>query len=50
MQAAVGLDRGGDPEADRDSDMAACGRLVADRARPTAAQLADENVDLWSLG
>jgi 3-phenylpropionate/trans-cinnamate dioxygenase ferredoxin reductase subunit len=50
LEAAVGLDRGGDPEADRDSDMAACGRLVADRARPTATQLADENVDLWSLG
>ena len=29
--------------------MAACARLVAQRARPTPAQLADENVDLWSL-
>jgi 3-phenylpropionate/trans-cinnamate dioxygenase ferredoxin reductase subunit len=50
LQAAVGLDRGGDPEVDEDSEMAACARLVAQRARPTAAQLADEAVDLWSLG
>jgi 3-phenylpropionate/trans-cinnamate dioxygenase ferredoxin reductase subunit len=49
LQAAVGLDRGGDPEADRDSDMAACGRLVANRASPARAQLEDEHVDLWSL-
>jgi 3-phenylpropionate/trans-cinnamate dioxygenase ferredoxin reductase component len=49
LQAAVGLDRGGDPEADRDSEMAACARLVADQARPAAARLADEHVDLWSL-
>jgi 3-phenylpropionate/trans-cinnamate dioxygenase ferredoxin reductase subunit len=49
LQAAVGLDRGGDPEADRDSEMAACGRLVANRASPTRAQLEDEHVDLWSL-
>ena len=49
VQAAVGVDRGGDPEADSDSEMAACARLVAVRARPTASQLADERVDLWSL-
>jgi 3-phenylpropionate/trans-cinnamate dioxygenase ferredoxin reductase subunit len=49
LQAAVGLDRGGDPEADRDSEMAACGRLVANRASPARAQLEDEHVDLWSL-
>ena len=47
--AAVGLDRGGDPELDKDSEMAACARLVAQRATPAPAQLADENVDLWSL-
>ena len=29
VQAAVGLDRGGDPELDPDSEMAACVRLVA---------------------
>ena len=49
MQAAVGLDRGGDPELDTDSEMAASARLVALRARPAAGQLADEDVDLWSL-
>jgi 3-phenylpropionate/trans-cinnamate dioxygenase ferredoxin reductase subunit len=47
--AAAGLDRGGDPELDEDSEMAACARLVAQRARPAAAQLADECFDLWSL-
>ena len=49
LQAAVGLDRGDDPEADPDSEMAACARLVAMRALPAGAQLADERVDLWSL-
>jgi 3-phenylpropionate/trans-cinnamate dioxygenase ferredoxin reductase component len=49
VQAAVGLDRGGDPEADTDSEMAACARLVGMRARPAAGRLADERVDLWSL-
>ena len=49
LQAAVGLDRGGDPEAESDSEMAACAQLVAARARPAPAQLADERVDLWSL-
>jgi 3-phenylpropionate/trans-cinnamate dioxygenase ferredoxin reductase subunit len=49
LQATVGLDRGGDPEADRDSEMAACARLVADRARPAPARLADEHSDLWAL-
>jgi 3-phenylpropionate/trans-cinnamate dioxygenase ferredoxin reductase subunit len=48
--AAVGLDRGGDPELDTDSEMAACARLVATRARPAPGQLMDERVDLWSLG
>ena len=49
LQAAVGLDRGGDPEADLDSEMAACARLVAQRVRPAPGRLADEHVDLWSL-
>ncbi len=49
LLAAVGLDRGGDPELDEDGEMAACARLVAQRARPNAAELADEGVDLWSL-
>jgi 3-phenylpropionate/trans-cinnamate dioxygenase ferredoxin reductase component len=49
VRAAVGLDRGGDPELDSDSEMAACVRLVGNRARPTPGQLADDRVDLWSL-
>ncbi len=49
VQAAVGLDRGGDPELDHDGEMAACSRLVARRARPPRGQLTDERTDLWSL-
>jgi 3-phenylpropionate/trans-cinnamate dioxygenase ferredoxin reductase subunit len=49
VQAAVGLDRGGDPELDLGSEMAAGARLAARRARPGRAALADEQVDLWSL-
>jgi 3-phenylpropionate/trans-cinnamate dioxygenase ferredoxin reductase subunit len=50
VRAAVGLDRGGDPELDHQSEMAAAARLVADQAQPSAGLLADEHVDLWSLG
>ena len=49
VRAAVGLDRGGDPELDADSEMAASSRLVSARARPAPAVLADERTDLWSL-
>jgi 3-phenylpropionate/trans-cinnamate dioxygenase ferredoxin reductase component len=49
VRAAVGLDRGGDPELDHDGEMAACARLVAERARAAPAVLADERTDLWSL-
>ena len=49
VRAAVGLDRGGDPELDQDSEMAAADRLVAVRARPDRDQLTDERTDLWSL-
>ncbi len=49
VQAAVGLDRGGDPELDHDGEMAASARLVALRAHPDRDLLADERVDLWSL-
>jgi 3-phenylpropionate/trans-cinnamate dioxygenase ferredoxin reductase component len=47
--AAVGLNRGGDPELDTDSEMAACAQLVGGRARPSPEALEDEGVDLWSL-
>jgi 3-phenylpropionate/trans-cinnamate dioxygenase ferredoxin reductase subunit len=49
VQAAVGLDRGGDPELDLGGEMAACACLVAARARPAPAVLADDRTDLWSL-
>jgi 3-phenylpropionate/trans-cinnamate dioxygenase ferredoxin reductase component len=49
LLAAVGLNRGGDPEFDTDSEMAASAGLVAARATPAPGQLADERVDLWSL-
>jgi 3-phenylpropionate/trans-cinnamate dioxygenase ferredoxin reductase subunit len=49
VRAAVGLDRGGDPELDTDGEMAACDRLVATQARPAPAVLSDEKTDLWSL-
>ena len=45
----VGLVFFNDPEADPDSEMAACARLVAQELRPDPGQLADEHVDLWSL-
>jgi 3-phenylpropionate/trans-cinnamate dioxygenase ferredoxin reductase subunit len=48
VRAAVGLDRGGDPELE-DGEMAACARLVAARARPAPAVLADDRTDLWPL-
>jgi 3-phenylpropionate/trans-cinnamate dioxygenase ferredoxin reductase subunit len=49
VAAAVGLNRGDDPELDEDSEMAAAARLVGLRARADADVLADEDVDLWSL-
>jgi 3-phenylpropionate/trans-cinnamate dioxygenase ferredoxin reductase subunit len=49
VRAAVGLDRGGDPELDTDGEMAACARLVATQARPAPAVLSDERTDLWAL-
>jgi 3-phenylpropionate/trans-cinnamate dioxygenase ferredoxin reductase component len=49
IDAAVGLDRGGDPELDEDGEMAACAQLVARRTRASPAELADEGVNLWSL-
>ena len=49
VQAAVGFDRGGDPELEQDSEMAACSHLVARRARPGGERLSDERVALSSL-
>jgi 3-phenylpropionate/trans-cinnamate dioxygenase ferredoxin reductase subunit len=49
VRAAVGLDRGDDPELDLDGEMAACACLVSVRARTSPAVLADDRTDLWSL-
>ena len=49
VKAAVGLDRGGDPELDLDGEMAAAARLVATRARPARSALADDRTDLWTV-
>jgi 3-phenylpropionate/trans-cinnamate dioxygenase ferredoxin reductase component len=49
VRAAVGFDRGGDPEWEPDSEMAASARMVASRARPGRSVLTDEGADLRSL-
>jgi 3-phenylpropionate/trans-cinnamate dioxygenase ferredoxin reductase subunit len=49
LRAAVGLDRGGDPELDLQGEMAAAARLVARQSRPDPRALADEDVDLDGL-
>jgi 3-phenylpropionate/trans-cinnamate dioxygenase ferredoxin reductase subunit len=49
LRAAVGLDRGGDPELEPQSELAACASLVARRASLPPDLLADEGVELQSL-
>ena len=49
VRAAIGFDRGGDPEWEHDSEMAACARLVARRASPDRGVLVDDHADLRSL-
>jgi 3-phenylpropionate/trans-cinnamate dioxygenase ferredoxin reductase component len=49
LKAAVGLNRGGDPELEPDSEMAMAGRLVGSQARPYPDGLADETRDLALL-
>ena len=46
LRAAVGLNRGDDPELDEHGEMAAAGRLIAKQARPDQRALADEDGDL----
>jgi 3-phenylpropionate/trans-cinnamate dioxygenase ferredoxin reductase subunit len=46
VRAAVGLDRGGDPEAEPDSELAACAKLIRDRTAVDAGALADEDTDI----
>jgi 3-phenylpropionate/trans-cinnamate dioxygenase ferredoxin reductase subunit len=49
VRAAMGLDRGGDPEAEGDSELKAAADLIRGRAIVDPAALADEGVDLRSL-
>jgi 3-phenylpropionate/trans-cinnamate dioxygenase ferredoxin reductase subunit len=49
LRAAVGLGRGGDPEAESGSELAACRRLIESRAAVDISALSDEKVDLWEL-
>jgi 3-phenylpropionate/trans-cinnamate dioxygenase ferredoxin reductase subunit len=49
MRAAVGVDRGGDPEDSRDSELKSAARLIRRRARIDPARLADEGTDLRQL-
>jgi 3-phenylpropionate/trans-cinnamate dioxygenase ferredoxin reductase subunit len=49
IQAVFGLNRGGDPEIEADSELRACQDLIRARVPVTDADLADEQVDLRSL-
>jgi 3-phenylpropionate/trans-cinnamate dioxygenase ferredoxin reductase component len=49
VRAAVGFDRGGDPELEERSEMAHAARLIARGARPSPTALADEDSDLALL-
>jgi 3-phenylpropionate/trans-cinnamate dioxygenase ferredoxin reductase subunit len=49
LRAAVGLNRGGDPELDDHDELAAAGRLIAKQARPDPRALADEGSNLEHL-
>jgi len=49
MKAALGLNRGGDPEVDADGELRACQRLIRARTALSEATLADDQVDLGSL-
>ena len=50
LQAAFGLNRGGDPELEPDAELRVCQHLIRARIRLSEAALADERVDLRSLG
>jgi 3-phenylpropionate/trans-cinnamate dioxygenase ferredoxin reductase subunit len=48
LKAAVGLNRGGDPEIDVDGELAKAGRLIAKGARPSPTMLANGDIDVES--
>ena len=49
VRAAVGLNRGGDPELDAEGEMAKAAQLIARGVRPATAALADDDRDLAAL-
>ena len=49
LRAAAGLNRGGDPELEGDSELAAAAKLIASGTEVSAAALADEGRDLRKL-
>jgi len=49
LRAAAGLNRGGDPELEEDSELRACQQLIARRAAVSIETLSDERVDLREL-
>lgn len=49
LRAAVGLNRGGDPELDEEGELAKAGRLIAKGARPRTQDLEDQDKDLAHL-
>jgi len=49
MKAAFGLNRGGDPEVDADSELRACQALIRARATLSEATLGDDEADLRDL-
>src|SRR6266705_3176389 len=49
LQAAFGLNRGGDPELEADAELRVCQDLIRGRIRLSESALADDRVDLRSL-
>jgi 3-phenylpropionate/trans-cinnamate dioxygenase ferredoxin reductase component len=49
MKAALGLNRGGDPEAEPESELRACQALIREQTQLTEETLADDSIDLRSL-
>ena len=49
LRAALGFNRGGDPELEPDSELRACTELIAARAAPDARLLADESAPLLEI-
>jgi 3-phenylpropionate/trans-cinnamate dioxygenase ferredoxin reductase component len=49
LKAAVGLNRGGDPEVDLDDELAKASKLIGRGSAVSAKDLADQTIDLGSL-